>query len=146
VRDVTRSPGARRSAVADSQESGALSDQGSLTSKHGELSGFSCVPFAERRGVTRIAVSGELDIVTSPRLWAALSSPADGTALVILDLSEATFMDASGLRVILGADGRLLEAGCRLSLLPGPRAVQRVFAITGTEDHLDFLRTAPPNG
>ncbi|MGZ4349518.1 MAG: ice-binding family protein [Solirubrobacteraceae bacterium] len=103
------------------------------------------MPSTERPGVTRVVVTGELDIATSPRLVAALSRPADGTALVILDLSEMTFIDAVGLGVILTADRRLREADCRLVVIPGPRAVQRVFELTGTERELDFRATSDAN-
>jgi anti-anti-sigma factor len=142
---ITASPAAHRFVVGDPKEAGTLFDQQSFISEQGELPGFSCVPSAERRGVTRIVVTGELDIATSPRLRVALSRPADGTVLVILDLAEVTFIDATGLGVILSADGQLREADCRLVLIPGPRPVHRLFEITGTERQLDFLKTSDAN-
>jgi anti-anti-sigma factor len=80
-----------------------------------------------------------------PRLRAALSSPAGGSVLVILDLSEVTFVDASGLSVILSAHDRLRETGGGLVLTPGPRPAQRLFEITGTDRRLDFLTTPDSN-
>lgn len=64
---------------------------------------------------------------------------------MILDLSEVTFIDGTGLGVILRAHGRLREADCRLVVIPGPRAVQRLFKITGTERQLDFRKASDAN-
>jgi anti-anti-sigma factor len=142
---TAESPAARRFSVGDSKDAETWLDQRSPISQRGELPGFSCAPCAERADVTRIVLTGELDIATSPRLRAALSSPADGSVLVILDLSELTFMDASGLSVILSAHDRLRENGGRLVLTPGPRPVQRLFEITGTDRRLDFFTTPDAN-
>jgi anti-sigma B factor antagonist len=142
---TTESPTARRLSMGDPKEAETWLDQPFPTSQHGKLPDFNCVPCAERSGVTRIVLTGELDIATSPRLRAALSSPADGSVLVILDLSELTFIDATGLSAILSAHDQLRETDRRLVLTPGPRAVQKLFEITGTESELDFLRTPDAN-
>jgi anti-anti-sigma factor len=125
----------------DSKASSMPCDQRSFMSEHG-LCGFSAVTTAERPGLTRVTVAGEIDIATSPQLGAALSGPGSDTVLVVLDLSQVTFIDSTGLSVILRADDRLREADRRLVLIPGPRPVQRFFEITGTDRRLDFL-TAP---
>jgi hypothetical protein len=63
---TTESPTAARFGVGDSKEAETLLDQRLPISQPGELSGFSCAPCAERSGVTRIVVTGELDIATYP--------------------------------------------------------------------------------
>jgi anti-anti-sigma factor len=85
-----------------------------------------------------VTPSGELDIATAPQLAEALSEAARGSAAVILDLSELTFMDSSGLHAILSAHTRLHEAGCRLVLIGACRQIQRIFELTGTEHALEF--------
>jgi anti-sigma B factor antagonist len=116
-------------------------------SEDGNPPGFSCVASADGGGggVTRISVTGELDIATTARLVAALSRPANGTELVILDLRQVTFIDATGLAVILRADSRLRRAHRHLALIPGPGHVQRLFEITRTNRQLDFLSTPDTN-
>jgi anti-anti-sigma factor len=47
-------------------------------------------------------------------------------------------MDCSGLRKLLEASARCNENGCQLSLLRGPRQVQRIFEMTGTLDRFVF--------
>lgn len=139
---TAESPTARRLPRRASNASRTPFNQPSLISEHGKLPGFSCVASAEGRSVTRILVTGELDIATTPQLAAALSSPANGSGLVILDLRQVTFIDATGLALILGAASRLRSADRRLALIPGPRSVQRLFEMTRTDRQLDFL-TAP---
>jgi anti-anti-sigma factor len=57
---------------------------------------------------------------------------------VVIDLGGLTFIDSSGLRVLLLADARARERGYELVLLPGQETVQRVFEMTGALDVLRF--------
>jgi anti-anti-sigma factor len=86
----------------------------------------------EKDHICLVTLSGELDISTGGRFERELSRVEDsdaGTALV-LDLRELTFIDSTGLRLIVAADARAREAGRTLALIQGPPAVQRVFEIT----------------
>lgn len=58
--------------------------------------GFSCISIAPGSGLARLSLSGELDVATAPRLEEALSD-VDDAVVVILDLSDVSFMDSSGL-------------------------------------------------
>jgi anti-anti-sigma factor len=63
----------------------------------------------------------------------------DSDALsIVLDLSALEFMDTTGVRLIIQADARSRADSNRLALLRGPRAVQRVFELTGLLDRLPF--------
>jgi anti-sigma B factor antagonist len=86
----------------------------------------------------RVAVSGELDIATVPRLAEAMRG-ADEAAGVVLDLSELRFLDTSGLRAVIDEDRRASAHGRRLQIVRGPAPVQRVFALAGVEDRLPFV-------
>ena len=103
------------------------------------LSDFGCEPYAEGPGVTGLRLSGELDLATAPQLADALAQAGRDSVAVILDLSELTFMDSSGLHVILNARASLAEAGSRLVLLRGGHQVHRIFELTGVADHLEFV-------
>ena len=104
---------------------------------------FSCVSYADGAGFTRVTLNGELDLATAPKLADALADIPDSTVVVILDLSELTFMDSAGLHVILTARNRLADVGRRLMLVPGGQQVQRVFELTSTKSHLEFI--IPPD-
>jgi anti-sigma B factor antagonist len=55
-----------------------------------------------------VAVTGEVDLYTAPRLWEALDSAIAGAPRqLIVDLSGVTFLDSSGLNVLVHAHKRL---------------------------------------
>lgn len=82
---------------------------------------------------------GELDLATSARLETAIGAASGTAPSLVVDLGGVTFMDATGLRVIVAAKQQL---GARLTLLPAPPHVQRIFALTGTEAMLGFAAPA----
>ena len=63
---------------------------------------------SERDGATHtIALAGELDISTVQRVELALEEAEAGDArAIVLDLSGLTFMDSTGVRLVLGAHAR----------------------------------------
>jgi anti-sigma B factor antagonist len=93
------------------------------------------VPHAgETPGTWVLAASGEIDVATSPELRRTLHDLADREpSTLVLDLHDVTFIDSSGLGVLVGALKRLREQdrGDVLVLegLQGP--VRKVFEITG---------------
>lgn len=87
-----------------------------------------------RNGVARVAVVGELDMAFAPTLEdELLHVENDGVDSALLDLSELTFMDCSGLRVLLRATHRANENGHRLAIVGVGRVPRRVIEITGYE-------------
>jgi anti-anti-sigma factor len=83
---------------------------------------------------------GELDLASTATLEEELrAAEASDAHTIVLDLSGLTFMDSTGLRAVLVADRRLRDAGRRLCLVRGPRAVDRVFTLTGADRRLEFL-------
>lgn len=81
---------------------------------------------------THIVPCGELDIATTPALEQALmDAAADGVPEIVLDLRELTFMDSTGLRALAQANTRADEAGVALSIIRGPRQIDRVLEISG---------------
>jgi anti-sigma B factor antagonist len=90
--------------------------------------GFEVAAAADAESVV-VQPRGELDIATSDRLAAALRAVDSSAAVVVLDLSGLTFLDAAGLRVLIEAKQALGE---RLTLLPGPPVVQRMITLTGS--------------
>lgn len=99
-----------------------------------------------REGVVTIAPVGEFDIAGVDVVEAELRRAESGGAdVVVIDLTRTSFLDSSGLRVILAAHGRARDSGRRLVLRPGPPEVQRVFELAGLADgRLAFSDEAPP--
>ena len=82
-----------------------------------------------------VEVGGEVDVYTAPRLRDSLRriSTADAPH-VILDLSAMTFIDSTGLGVIVGAVKRIREDGGTLSLRAPSRSTRKVLDITGLSE------------
>ena len=95
---------------------------------------------SERDGVLHtIRLEGELDLATAEDLERELLRVEGSDALsIVLDLSALEFIDSTGVRLLLQADERSRANSNRLALLRGPRAVQRVFELTGILDRLPF--------
>jgi stage II sporulation protein AA (anti-sigma F factor antagonist) len=82
-------------------------------------------------GAFMLSLYGELDMATSRLLERKLMmAESAGSGKLILDLSGLQFLDSSGLFTLLQAERRWREEGREVSLLRGPRAVQRVFELT----------------
>ena len=86
-----------------------------------------------------LVLIGELDMASAPTLDAAIDRLCtDGTEALTLDLSRLTFMDSTGLRVMLVAKDLCVENGCELQLVRGPAQIQRLFEVTGLLELLPF--------
>ena len=85
---------------------------------------------------------GELDLASTPDLRTILQNLCNKKASVLLDLSEVTFMDSSGLRLIWESDAAAKEHGLELALAAGPPEVMRVFELTGLRKRLNFTNVS----
>lgn len=83
-------------------------------------------------GATTVVVAGEIDLVSAVRLDRELMTAVDGTSEWLrLDLREVTFMDTTGVAVLLKARRRALEAGHRFTVKSASPTIQRLLEITG---------------
>jgi anti-sigma B factor antagonist len=83
-----------------------------------------------------LTVQGEIDVATSPRLRSELGAVLErGARLIVVDLTATSFIDSSGLGVLVGALKRLREHDGDAIVLRGVQEpVRRVFEITGLTD------------
>jgi anti-sigma B factor antagonist len=87
----------------------------------------------------RVVPLGELDLDTAGVVEQHLDDLRQaGVREIVLDLRDLTFMDSSGLHAIFKADRLAQDDGSSFVLIPGPPAIQRLFELTGTRDHLTF--------
>lgn len=93
-------------------------------------------------GAAIVAVSGELDLASSPELEQQLEQVFKGDPeQLVIDLRGLEFMDSTGLSIIVGAHQRLAEDGRALSLVRGSAQVQRLLDLTGVADRLRMVDT-----
>ena len=94
----------------------------------------------ERDGVYRVALRGELDVSTAPRFNAVLSDARIRRChTLVVDLSELTFMDSTGLSAVLVGEMHARTRGQRFAVVRGPRHVQELFRLTGVDHFLEVL-------
>jgi anti-anti-sigma factor len=94
-------------------------------------------------GQVTVSLKGELDLSSVGKVEEELKRvEAEGPSLLVLDLSQLTFLDSTGLRAVVTADERARGDGRRLVIVRGPDAVQRVFSITRLEERLDMVDDA----
>jgi anti-sigma B factor antagonist len=97
----------------------------------------------DRDGLAHIALMGELDLSSAPKLQEELKRvEATAPPILVLDLSKLVFLDSTGLRCVVTADERAREEGRRLVIVRGPNPVQRVFSITRLEERLEMVDDA----
>jgi anti-anti-sigma factor len=96
------------------------------------------------RAVVRVAPRGEIDLANRDVLDAQLRELWEaGWRHVVLDLSEVSFLDSSGLHVLAIHHRRAAGAALRFSLADCSPEVWRVLALTGMDQVLDCAPTTP---
>jgi anti-anti-sigma factor len=82
---------------------------------------------------------GELDLATKDLLDQELDEAGAWSKRVVLDLRRLQFVDSSGLHALLRIDRRLEETGGSLTIIRGPRPVERLFNMTGLDTRLHII-------
>ena len=91
---------------------------------------------------TTVHLEGELDLTGQERVReSVLEAVRHRPARLILDLSRLSFLDSSGVHVLLEATQQSAEQETSLIIVPGPPPVQRPFEILGLTDALPFVPT-----
>ncbi len=94
-----------------------------------------------RDGFAVVAVSGELDIVTSRRFDECLAEVRRDADHIIIDLSTVDFMDTGSLAVIVGHWKQVTAAGGTLALAGARYRYTKTLWITGLADRLPLYES-----
>jgi anti-sigma B factor antagonist len=93
-------------------------------------------------GVT-LKITGELDLSTGPALTGSVEGLRHDLKSLTLDLSDLTFMDSTGLRILIELDQRATREQWTLTLIrPQQETAAAVLRATGADSALPF-RDAP---
>lgn len=85
-------------------------------------------------GVCVVTVTGEVDVYTSPQLKLRLLEAIEGgCSRLVIALDGVSFIDSSGLGVLVGALRRLKERGDELFLVCTRDQVLKILRITGLD-------------
>lgn len=92
------------------------------------------VDVTEEAGQVVAHVSGEIDLSNCLLIRDAIEPHLGSRQRIVLDLSTVSFMDSSGLRVLLQARTSLSADGGSLVLRNPSRATRRLLSASGTAD------------
>jgi anti-anti-sigma factor len=118
-----------------------IDESGSRTAGHSQPTEPGAFDVRSHRDgdVLTIALFGELDIGTAGAAQRALDeAEATAAGVIVVDLSGLTFMDSTGIRLLLSAHARSRADGNRLALRRGPASVQRVLELCAVDELLPF--------
>jgi anti-sigma B factor antagonist len=102
------------------------------------MDGFS-VRIVTARDRAFVRPVGELDLATAPELEAAIVGALDGHKHLVVDLRGVTFFDTEGLKSLVEAARVAAERYVTFRLVRGRRSVERIFDLTGTRSHFEFV-------
>jgi anti-sigma B factor antagonist len=98
-------------------------------------------------GRSVLALSGDLDLAAVPRLRdEAQGRLAAGCAALCLDLGGITFLDSSGLGVLVQLRSLARSSGVEFELLNVPSGPARIITIAGLAETLGLPSTEPDGG
>lgn len=86
-----------------------------------------------------LALNGELDLATAPIAEGELRRAEASGDLIVIDLRGVTFMDSTGIRMLVNADRRARDRGTGLVVVQGPPQVRRLLVLSGLSQHLDVV-------
>ena len=97
------------------------------------------VSTARRGSFAVLTVVGEVDFGTAGSLAdEAITATSGDTAHLVIDLGGVTFLDSSGLKVLVSTRKRAEQAGQSMSLVAVPRVVMRVLTVTALDKAFTF--------
>ena len=89
---------------------------------------------SELRGVAVATFAGEVDLAAVQRLGGELeASTGASVAALVVDLTETTYLDSSGVHMVFKLARRRHAVGTVTRLAVGPGSVRRVLELTGAE-------------
>ena len=87
-------------------------------------------------------IAGEMDVFSVPAVKERIvQAVSDGDHFLIIDLREVSYMDSTGLGVLIGGLKRAREHGGNLCLLAPHSRVRKILKVTGLEKTLCSYNT-----
>ncbi|NGP46245.1 STAS domain-containing protein [Bacillaceae bacterium SIJ1] len=89
-----------------------------------------------------VCLSGEVDAYTAPNLREALLPLTEQeNNTIVVDLTDVSYMDSTGLGVFIGALKSAKKSNSHMKLVGMNQRVKRLFTITGLDEVLDIDNT-----
>ena len=84
-----------------------------------------------------VSLRGDVDVGTGTAVLECVSDLAAGGSDVVVDLTNARFLDSAGLAALLGARRAAARSGRNVTLRNPPRFIARVLAASGIDRLVD---------
>jgi anti-sigma B factor antagonist len=107
----------------------------------GEVIRFDVVSHGDDARVMHVV--GEIDTLTAPVLRSRLDEQVPAARLLVLDLTDVTFLGSAGLAVLVAAKDDADRRRHTLRLVPGSRIVTRALEATGLLGLFDIAEGVP---
>lgn len=97
----------------------------------------------DREGEAVVVVAGEVDLATAGLLRQMIDSACDRAERVVVDLTATTFIDSSGLAVVIHAFERLGGRAGAVTVIASHRNVRQVFEVSGLDRLVTVISRHP---
>ena len=95
--------------------------------------------FERSNGSLLVRLSGEIDLSNSDDVHQRLETVIDGCSTVLIDLTEITYLDSQGLRLIKQLSTKVERDGIELQLIAPPNSFARqVLELTRMSDYTEI--------
>ncbi|MEE1758808.1 MULTISPECIES: STAS domain-containing protein [unclassified Streptomyces] len=105
--------------------------------EHAEQPGQLSVVSTASEGVRVVTLAGEIDHHTGEAMRQALDVTGTAGPCVVVDMRGVSFMDSTGINILIAAHRNLTEAGGWLRLAAVTEAVLRTIQIVGVDSVID---------
>ncbi|MGH2833931.1 MAG: STAS domain-containing protein [Solirubrobacteraceae bacterium] len=97
---------------------------------------------SETHGASRrLTLIGELDLATVPRVESAVDAAlACEVRQLTIDLAKLSFLDSSGVRLLLQLAHSAEHGGWTLALVNLPERLRGIFKLTGVDENLPLVK------
>ncbi|MGI5840022.1 MAG: STAS domain-containing protein [bacterium] len=101
------------------------------------------IDYLPEEAIVLARVEGELDMQAAPGFRAAIDTAVDShrAKRLLLDFRKVSFIDSSGLGVILGRYKKLAQSGGRIAIAGAKPQVRRVLELSGVMRIIDVFET-----
>jgi anti-sigma B factor antagonist len=99
------------------------------------------VTVRRERGVDIAAVTGAIDLSTVAALRERLFKLADGGQPLIIDLNRVTFIDSTGLGVLVGVSRRAAARGASVHAVCSQQQTRKLLWLTGVDRRIPLSAT-----
>jgi anti-anti-sigma factor len=92
----------------------------------------------EQPGEIVVQVEGDIDALAAPGLWRAIEAQLGSTRHLVVDLERVSFIDSTGVGILIRAVNALREMGQRLSVRSPAPMTRHVFETVGLTRLIDI--------